>query len=422
MGNKLKNTFNLKHSAATALVLLLLNGCSVMAHHPSEHKDNWTTSWATATEDIREGFWMSKGHFPPKPLRDDTLRMFMRTSIGGDTVRIKFSNAFGHSPVTIQHAHLAKAETPTASATNGAIKTSTDTTLTFTGKKDVVIAAGETIYSDPVAFDLAPLDVVAISIQYGDIDDKPITGHRGARTTSFFAKGNAVANSTMEAAVKKDVWYTATALEVTTAKPNNTIVAMGDSITDGYGTHYNHHTRWTDFLAERLVNNPQTADVAMANVGIGGAGSAMSIERFQRDVLDIKGAGWLIIFIGINDIVYGDNRPASYVIEHYKKMAEIAHAHGIKVYGATITPMGKHSENADKESVRQQVNTWIRTTSITEGVYDGVIDFDKIARDPQRPNFLLAEYAVDDLHLNVSGYKALADAVELKLFIKPNPL
>lgn len=399
----------------SALFVLMLSGCMSTSE---PHSDNraWVTTWATATEDIREGFWMSKGHFPPKPLKNDTLRMFMRTSIGGDTLRIKFSNEFGTSPITIQVAHIAEAATPDASATDGAINTATDTALTFAGSAGTVIAAGETVYSDPVEFKLAPLDVVALSVKYGDIAEKPITGHRGARTTSFFATGDKVSAPNLADAVKKDVWYTTTAIEVLQPDSFKTIVAMGDSITDGYGTKYNHHTRWTDYLAERLTNNPATATVGMANVGIGGAGSEMSVERYGRDVSNIKGANWLIIFIGVNDIVYGNNRPASYVIDNYKAMADKAHAEGLMVYGVTITPMGKHSEDADKENVRQEVNHWIRVTAQKEGYYDGFIDFDEIVRDPQKPTHMLPEYAVDDLHLNITGYKTLADAVDLTLF------
>ncbi|NVK57725.1 MAG: GDSL family lipase [Alteromonadaceae bacterium] len=396
-------------------IVLLLSGCAVT---PQTHESatSWTTTWATATEDIREGFWMSKGHFPPMPLKDNTLRMFMRTSIGGSTVRVKFSNAFGTTPITIQSAHLAQAKTANASETNGAIDISTDTPLTFSGAATVTIAPGETLYSDQVDFPLTPLEVVAISIHYGNIAQKPITGHRGARTTSFFAEGNTVSSQAMGDVTTKDVWYTATAIEVLAPTAGKTVVAMGDSITDGYGTRYNYHTRWTDYLAERLQNNPDTAAVAMANMGIGGAGAAMSIDRFERDVAQIKGAGWLVIFIGINDIVYGDNRDASYLINQYKEMAELARGQGLAVIGATITPMGDHSKKAGKEATRQAVNNWIRATALQDNIYDSVIDFDKIVRDPKRPAYLLPDYAVDDLHLNITGYQAMADAVDLTLF------
>jgi len=395
-----------------ALLLSVMMACSST---PQSNSQQWVTTWATATEDIREGFWMSKGHFPPKPLKNDTVRMFMRTSIGGDNVRVKFSNAFGKSPLTITNAHIALADKIDSSARDGKINKDTDTVLTFKGKANITIPAGATLYSDAVDFQLSALSVVAVSIHYGDVDEKPITGHRGARTTSFFAKGNTVANIDMSGAVKKDVWYTATGIEVMAPATGKVIVAMGDSITDGYGTKYNYHTRWTDYLTTRLSEHSATANVAMANVGIGGSSSAMGVERFQWDVVDLSAAHWLIIFIGVNDIVYGDNRSASYVINNYKAMAKKAHDQGLKVYGATITPMGNNA-TAVNEAKRQEVNEWIRTTAIIEGTYDGVIDFDAVVRDPNKPTYMLPAYAVDDLHLNIRGYKRLADAVELSLF------
>jgi len=398
----------------TMVMLNLLLACSTFQQTVPLNK-TWTTTWATATEDIRKGFWMSKGHFPPKPLKNDTLRMFMRTSIGGDVLRVKFSNAFGKHPVTIQHAHIAMADQPHASATNGMIKQATDTALTFSGHAEVVISPGQTLYSDAVDFQLEPLSVVAISLHYGDIDQQPITGHRGARTSSFFAQGNAVSDVAMNGAIKKDIWYTATGIEVQMGDTGKVIVAMGDSITDGNGTQYNYHTRWTDYLASRLTKNTTTAQVAMANVGIGGSSSAMGVQRFQRDVLDISSAQWLIVFIGVNDIVYGNNRSADFVINNHKAMAEKARAKGLKVYGATITPMGKNA-TAVNEAKRQAVNAWMRTSAVNEGIYDAVVDFDAVARDPKRTTYLLPAYAKDDLHLNITGYKALADSIDLNLF------
>jgi lysophospholipase L1-like esterase len=413
MNYKVDLTRLTKLSAATLLSLQLM-ACSSIAKMQSKEQI-WATTWATATEDIREGFWMSKGHFPPKPLSNDTVRLFTRTSIAGDVVRVKFSNAFGKSPVTLQAVHLAMAEKPNSSETNGRIKPETDTALKFDGQLSVILQPGETLYSDPIDFNLPPLSTVAVSIHYGDIDEKPITGHRGARTTSFFATGNAVSDVAMDGAVKKDVWYTMTGIEVKASAKSKVIVAMGDSITDGYGTQYNHHTRWTDYLAERLSKNKATANVGVANVGIGGSSSGMGVQRFQRDVLDLSAAHWVVIFIGVNDIVYGQTPSATKIIDSYKAMALKAREKGLKVYGATITPMGGKA-TPEKESIRELVNTWVRTTAITEGYYDDVIDFDLAARNPQNPTYLLPAYAVDDLHLNITGYQALADFIDLRLF------
>ncbi|MBN2163393.1 MAG: hypothetical protein JXR25_14525 [Pontiellaceae bacterium] len=402
---------------ARPVVLLGATAVCCMPQSVNAEDGHWTTTWATAVEDIRSGFWMADGYFPPKPLAQNTCRMFVRTSVGGELVRFRFSNAYGTSPVTINSAHFALAADTDSSATDGDINTDTDTTLKFCGVPGTVIPPGGVVYSDPVKFNLSPLSLVAISIQYGKIADDPVSGHRGSRTTSFFADGKAVSASDMTGAVKKDVWYTLTGIEVMAPMSSKTVIAMGDSITDGNGTLYNYHTRWTDFLATRLAGNAPTEGIGVANMGIGGSGAGMALDRLKRDVLDQGAARWMVIFIGVNDIVYG-NAQASSLISSYTDMANQAHAAGLKVYGATITPMG-NAANASQKAVRQDVNTWIRTTALSSGIFDGCIDFDATMRDPSNPEFTLPAYRKDDLHMNPTGYEAMADSIDLSLFVDP---
>ena len=381
---------------------------------------HWVTTWGTAVEDIRSGFWMANGYFPPLPLENNTMRMFVRTSIGGELFRFRFSNAYGTSPVTINSAHFALAAQSDSSAGIGDIQTETDTVLKFSGAPAVVIPPGGVVYSDPVKYSLPALSVIAVSLQYGEISDDPITGHRGSRTTSFFATGNAVSAADMSAATRKDVWYTLAGIETMAPASGKTLIALGDSITDGNGTTYNYNTRWTDYLAARLGDNAPTAQVGVANMGIGGSGSAMAQERFQRDVLDQSAARWVVVFIGVNDIIYG-NASSSYLISAYTDMAAKAHARGLKIYGATITPMCD-AATAAQESVRQEVNSWIRTTAMSNGIYDGYIDFDAAMRDPAATTYTLTAYrnnGTDDLHMNAAGYEAMADSIDLSLFVDP---
>jgi len=157
--------------------------------------------------------------------------MFLRTSIGGELVRFRFSNLYGTNPVTINSAHVALAANVDSSATDGSINTKTDTVIKFNGAVDTVIPPGEIVFSDPVKFSLPPLSVVAVSIHYGEIATNPITGHRGSRTTSFFKPGNVVADATMAGATKQDVWYSLVGVEVLAPLSSATIVALGDSIT-----------------------------------------------------------------------------------------------------------------------------------------------------------------------------------------------
>ncbi|HLP75541.1 MAG TPA: GDSL-type esterase/lipase family protein [Candidatus Paceibacterota bacterium] len=399
------------------MALILLNALSLCCQPQCRGAEDgrWTTAWATATENIVK----NREYSPKAPLAHNTYRMFVRTSIGGELLRFRFSNVYGTNSATINAAHFALAANVDSSAENGSINTNSDTAIQFNGASSVVIPSGETVVSDPVKFALPPLSLVAVSIHYGEIANDPITGHRGSRTTSFFKSGNVVSDADMAGATKQDVWFTLVGMEVMTPMSGGTIVAIGDSITDGNSTRYNYHTRWTDFLATRLSTNSATAGVGVANMGIGATGIDLAKSRFQRDVLEQGGARWVIIFIGVNDI--GANRPASFVTSAYTDMASRAHARGLKVYGATITPFhgnGYYSEA--HEAARQEVNAWIKTTAITNGVLDGFMDFSECVTAPgSNPPTLQSTYTGDHLHLNPAGYKALSDGIDLSLFAKP---
>lgn len=395
------------------LLALFGFGCA----HPGggASSTQWVTTWATAAENIVN----NREYSPKAALAHNTYRMFLRTSIGGELVRFRFSNLYGTNSVTINSAHVALAANVDSSATDGSINTKTDTVIKFNGAVDTVIPPGEIVFSDPVKFSLPPLSVVAVSIHYGEIATNPITGHRGSRTTSFFKPGNVVADATMAGASKQDVWYSLVGVEVLAPLSSATIVALGDSITDGNSTRYNYHTRWTDFLATRLSTNPPTAGVGVANMGIGATGVGLARSRFQRDVLDQSGARWIIIFIGVNDI--GADQSTAFVTSAYADMARQARARGFKVYGATVTPIhgnGYYSEK--REGIRQEVNSWIKTTAITDGIFDGCIDFSEFVTAPgSAPPALRAAYTRDYLHLNPAGYQALAEGIDLNLFVNP---
>lgn len=404
-------------SLATLLVACLLASFGFGCAHPGGRAKSahWVTTWATATENI-----VNNPEYSPKAaLAHNTYRMFLRASTGGELVRFRFSNLYGTSPVTINSAHVALAANLDSSATDGSINTKTDTVIRFNGSAGTVIPPGEIAFSDPVKFSLPPLSVVAVSIHYGESGSNPITGHRGSRTTSFFKAGNVVADPAMAGATKQDVWYSLVGVEVMAPPSSATIVALGDSITDGNSTRYNYHTRWTDFLATRLSTNPPTAMVGVANMGIGATGVGLAKSRFQRDVLDQSGARWVIIFIGVNDI--GANQSTAFVTSAYTDMARQARARGLKVYGATVTPFhgnGYYSET--RERVRQEVNTWIKTTAITDGIFDGCIDFSEFVTAPgSAPPALRAAFTRDYLHLNPAGYQALVEGIDLNLFVNP---
>jgi lysophospholipase L1-like esterase len=380
---------------------------------------HWVTTWGCAPQ------LTEPNNLPPAPLANSTLRQFVRTSIGGNHLRVRFSNAYGTDPVSIHAARVALAPA-TASGGNGDIHPATDKGLTFRGAPGTVIPRGELVLSDPIEFDLPALTNIAISVHYGSISTTTINGHPGSRTTSFIVPSNAVSAVNLPSASKTRHWYTITGVEVLADSSSKTISILGDSITDGRGSTDDGNNRWPDVLAERLSTNAPTAGVGVANMGIGGNAifgglGPAAVNRFDRDVLSQNGVRYLIVFEGVNDIGSGSSSmtTATNLVNAYAQFATKAKARGLRAYGATITPFGGSGYYTElHEQERQFVNAWLRTNT----VFDGVIDFDAAVLDPADTTKFKAEYypglnASDWLHLNPAGYKAMADAIDLNLFI-----
>jgi lysophospholipase L1-like esterase len=405
------------HMIVSLLGLLLAMAGAQFSTNAAE--GHWVTTWGCAPQ------LTEPNNLPPVPLAHSTLRQFVRNSIGGKQLRVRFSNAYGTNPVTINTAHVALSS-GAGSAGNGDIVPLTDKSLTFRGAPGTVIPAGQAVYSDPLAFDLPALTNVAISTYFGGISATTINGHPGSRTTSFILASNAVSAATLPTASKTPHWYIITGLEVLADSAGKSIVILGDSITDGRGSTTDGNNRWPDILAQRLITNGPTAGVAVVNMGIGGNAifgglGPAAVKRFERDILNQAGVRYFILFEGVNDIGSGNSSmtTATNLVNAYADMANKAKARGIRAYGATITPFGGSGYyTALHEQERQFVNAWIRTNSI----FDGVIDFDAAVRDPVTlTNFQAAFYpgvnANDWLHLNPAGYKAMGDSIDLNLFI-----
>lgn len=402
----------------TKACYLLTVALSVALSNVMAAEGHWVTTWGCGPQ------LTEPNNLPPVPLANSTLRQFVRNSIGGKQVRVRFSNAYGTSPVTINQAHLALAA-GAGSSGNGDIHPATDRALTFSGVTTIVIPPGLAVYSDPVAFDLPAVTNVAITTYFGSISATTVNGHPGSRTTSFILPSNTVSVASMPAASKTRHWYIITGLEVLADRSSRAIVVLGDSLTDGRGSTDDGNNRWPDVLAQRLLTNAPTANVAMVNMGIGGNGifgglGPAAVNRFDRDVLQQNGARYFILFEGVNDIGSRSSSmtTATNLVNAYAQMAAQAKARRLICYGATITPFrGSGYYSTLHEQERQFVNAWIRTNTI----FDGVIDFDAIVRDPADPTKFKAEYhpgvnANDWLHLNVLGYRAMADAIDLNLF------
>jgi lysophospholipase L1-like esterase len=354
---------------------------------------------------------------PPDPgLSNNTLRQVVRVSIGGNQLRLKFSNEYGTSPVTINSVHLA------VSAGESSIKPGTDRVLTFCEKESVTIPAGDIVTSDTLDYSLLKLTEMSITIYFGSMSST-LTGHPGSRTTSYIMDGNEVNTLNMPSAITTEHWYIITGIDVIADASYKAIVALGDSITDGRGSTTNMQNRWTDNLANRLQENTATSGVAVLNQGVGGNAvlsgglGPHALARFDRDVLSQSGVRYLIILEGVNDIGESNtSKVASDLINAYKEFISKAHANNILVYGATILPFGgSQYDSTVHEQSRQTVNKWIRTS----GQFDAVIDFDAAVRNAEDQTKLQSIYDSDDhLHPNAKAYKNMANIIDLDLFNK----
>ena len=391
----------------TALAIALsLCGVPQEAAAAGEH---WVGSWGCGPQ------LTEPGNLPPAPLANSTLRQFVHVTLGGKQLRARFSNAYGTNSVTMNSVHVALAA-GTGSAGSGNINTATDKALTFRGAPSATIPPGEVVLSDPLAYDLPPLTNLAVSIHFGNISATTINGHPGSRTTSLIQSGNAVSAASLPSAAKTAHWYIITGIDVLADASSKALVTLGDSITDGRGSTTDGNNRWPDNLAQRLSTNAATANVAVINMGIGGNGvfgglGPSAQARFDRDVLSESGVRWLIVFEGVNDI--GGGTSAQSLTNAYAQFVDKAHTRKLRAYGATITPFGGNGYYTPAhEAVRQTVNTWIRTS----GKFDAVIDFDAVVRNPVTLTNLLSAYdSGDGLHLNPTGYEAMANSIDLML-------
>lgn len=382
----------------------------------------WVASWA-ASQQIPE----PHNALPADDLRDATLRQIFHLSTGGTALRVHLSNAFGSEALHFASVHIAHPLSPASPVIDAA----SDRPLTFAGQPDVTIPPGAEFVSDPLEFAVPPLSDLAVSF-YLDAPPAQQTGHPGSRATSYTAHGDQVAAANLEQPKTVDHWVQISEIDVLGPQNAAAIVALGDSITDGHGATTNGNDRWTDMLAERLQGLPKTRAIGVVNEGIGGNHLLTDglgpnvLARFDRDVLALAGVRCVIVFEGVNDLGglarTGEVPAADHaalvqrVIAAYGQIVARAHAHGLRVFGATITPyVGSdyYHPGPLSEADRQAVNQWIRAA----GHFDAVIEFDAVVRDPQHPDHLLPAYDCGDhLHPSPVGYRALGAAIPLALF------
>lgn len=405
----------LKHAA----FCLLLTATAVMTPAwPSEapaQRHHWVAAWSAAPD--QEG----------PPLSARTIRQVVRPSIGGSSVRLRLSNLFGTAAVTIGPVRIAK------HAGESAIQPGTDRAVTFGGKLTVTLGKGVDVLSDPVTFPIAALEQLAISLYVAD-GSMASTLHGVAMQSAFITRGEATAATKVAASETDTSRYFLTDLEVATASDTRVVVVIGDSITDGVGSTHDRNARWPDALAERFQADPALASIAVVNSGIAGnrvlndgadpyVGPSM-LSRFDRDALSKPGVRWIVLLTSSNDISASDvlDTPkdkvsARQIIAGLRQLVARAHAKGIKVYGATLLPKAGVQKpflhTPEAQAKRREVNAWIRDS----GAFDAVVDFERLMGDPARPDHLAPAYdSGDHLHPNDAGYKAMASAIDLRLF------
>jgi lysophospholipase L1-like esterase len=401
-----------------------------------------TLSFASAASGAGRSHWVATwGASPARQLpdetqmraaklefKDQTLREIIHTSIGSDSVRVSLSNAYGKETVTIGATHIAlRAHGPD-------VVPGSDRTVTFSGRPSVSIPANALVLSDPVKLDIPAAGDVAVSI----FIPNAAAGagiHYAAEQTSYIGKGDLTGAASITEPATITSWVFLTGLDVSAAAPASTLVAFGDSITDGARSTVDANRRWPNILADRLLAKSKRKKIGVVDAGIGGnrilhdAESDIrfgvnALARFDRDVLAQPGVQYVIILEGINDLGHaGTSAPESEtvsaqdIIAGLRQMIDRAHERGLKIFGATLTPFKgtvfPGYFTPEKEAKRKEVNEWIRTSK----AFDGVIDFEKAVRDPNDPDRILAAYdGGDHLHPSDAGYKAMAEAIDLSLF------
>lgn len=398
-----------------ALFALVASPLAASAQASTDSHAKWVGAWAASP--------LSGDPWHPIPtLVDSTIRNVVHTSLAGSHLRVRLTNEFGSGPLRIDAATVA------LSRGTCTIDASTLHALTFNGSPSVVIPIGAQVLSDPVDLATPAFANLAISI-YLPLQQVSIPSvHSSAQQDNYIVTGNHASDESLTDPRVVPSWYFLSGVDVQPIQPHAAaVVAFGDSITDGAYATENENHRWPDYLAVRLHQNPATANFSVLDEGIGGncvliqCAGVNALARFDRDVLSQAGVKYVIVLESINDIgaLHRPNNPdykltAADLEQGLAQLVARAHEHGIKVFGATLTPYkGAGYFTEQGEQIREAVNHWI----LTSGVFDGAVDFDKATRDPANPLVFAPQYdSGDHLHPKDAGYSAMADSINLSLF------
>lgn len=362
-----------------------------------------------------------------------TIRQTVYLTQDASTIRLQFSNAFGGSDLPITAATVALPLN--GAAGSPAIQPKTLQHLTFSGQRSFQVPNGALVVSDPIRFPVKAKTSLTVTVYLASGQQGfRITGHPGSRTSSWLSQGNLVTaadtNATASATNTQriDKWFLVSAVQAWLPPHHVSLAIVGDSITDGRGSTTNSNDRWPDQLLARLQSSHSFKSLSLLNLAAGGnrvladSLGPNALGRIERDVLARSSAvRYALIYEGVNDLgtapatTEAQSAVADRLITAYQQMITRLHGAGIAVFGATITPMsgpGQVYGEPAREVARQKVNEWIRRSR----KFDAVVDFDEAVRDPKNGTMLRGEYDSGDyLHLNPAGYKAMAEAVDLRL-------
>ena len=389
----------------------------------------WARDVPPAVQSAAAGQQLEVGGASALHFKDQTLRQIAHVSAGGSSVRVVLANTFGTQALRIGAAQVALRDK------GPAIAAGSNRVLTFGGLTQPSIPPGAILVSEPVDMTVPDFSDVVIDVYLPDdtsTSKSPLTihpaswqvnyvstpgNHTGANTlpvatTTAYRRGDGLASASS---------FVLARVEVKAVQPTGVLVAFGDSITDGTQSGIDQNRRWPDLLAARLAS--AGIRMSVVNGGIGGGRvledgvGPNALARFDRDVLSQPGVTHVTVMEGINDIGAGGSKPSPSVAElinGHMQMIARAHARGLKIYGATLTPFqGAAYWTPEGEAKRQALNTWIRTS----GAYDAVLDFAAAAQDAAEPTKMRVEYdSGDHLHPGPGGYAAMANSIDLALF------
>ena len=394
------------------LAVGLTLGLSAAAEQTSEAR--WVTAWGTSQQTLGD-----------TSLTDATVRLMARVTATGESIRIRLDNTYGTRSLVVGAAAVGE---PMRGAT---LTPGSSRAVLFDGATRVTIPAGGSVQSDPVAIPVLAQQDLAISLHLPEADVRP-SQHNGAKVTSFLTANGGGDHTGDEAAEAFTETTTAMfwlkSIDVLTSMSTGTIVAFGDSITDGSCATDDGHDRWQDWVAVRLqLDAPNGTHKAVVNEGIGGntittevspaPSSTPGTERLERDVLNHSGATHVVLFMGTNDI--RREATAAQVIAGTQEIIDRVHAKGMKMIGVTIIPRHDRAPTENntgwtpaKTATRNEVNEWIRN----DAPFDGVLDFDVMVRDSVDPNLIESNFNCDGIHPNPRGYYEMGSNVNLDLF------